>query len=64
MSNRVPDIDNVFTQLDAALCLLARAKGQQPQQTYFVEKTKNVRHLILDGGAFQVVMTVLEPEDK
>ena len=29
MSNKVPDVPNVFTQLEAALCLLARAKGEQ-----------------------------------
>jgi hypothetical protein len=57
---KAPDINNVFTQLDAALCLLARAKGDAPQKQYFFEKTPNVRMLVLDGGAYQVVLTLGE----
>jgi hypothetical protein len=65
MSNtKVPDVNNVFTQLDAALCLLARAKGEQSPKQFFFEQTPNVRKLVLDGGTFQVVLTQVEAEEK
>lgn len=62
MSNKVPDVPNVFTQLEAALCLLARAKGEQPARQYFYESTANVRHLLLDGGKYQIVLTKADEE--
>lgn len=60
---KTPDVNNVFTQLEAALCLLARAKGDQPGKQYFVTQTTNVRRLVLDGGVYQIVLTQVEPED-
>jgi hypothetical protein len=54
----IPNVDNVFTQLEAALCLLARAKGEVPAKAYFLKQSTNVSGLILDGGIFQVVITV------
>jgi hypothetical protein len=57
MATKAPDVNNAFTQLEAALCLLARAKGESPAAQYFTEKTQHVRVLTLDGAEFQVVMT-------
>lgn len=62
MSTKIPDVNNVFTQLDAALCLLARAKGETPQKQYFFESTSTVRTLVLDGGKFNIVLTQVEEE--
>jgi hypothetical protein len=59
-----PDVDGVFTQLDAALCLLARAKGESPAKQYFTATTPNVRRLRLDGAVFQIVLTHVEEDDK
>jgi len=63
MSKKIPDVTNVFIQLTAALSLLARAKGESPQDHYFVHSTPNVAKLYLDGGVYQVVMTKEDPED-
>ena len=57
------DVPNVFTQLEAALCLLARAKGENPQKQYFYNSTPNVAKLQLDGGTYQIVLTQEEPSD-
>ncbi len=63
--NKVPDVSNVFTQLDAGLCLLARAKGESPASQYFFHSTPCVAKLRLDGGVYQIVLTREEPtEDK
>jgi len=62
MTTKHPDVDNVFTQLEAALCLLARAKGETPQQVYFHASTVHVRRLLLDGKIFQVVLTDIDDE--
>lgn len=64
MTTKVPDVNNIFTQLEAALCLLARAKGEAPQKKYFFTRTTNVRGLLLDNGTFQVVITEItdDPE--
>ena len=62
MSTKIPDVPNVFTQLEAALCLLARAKGESPAKQYFFHSTPNVAKLQLDGGVYQIVLTREEPE--
>lgn len=64
MSNKIPDVPAVFKQLDAALCLLARAKGESPQKQYFFHSTPNVAKLQLDGGIYQLVLTQEDPEEK
>ena len=48
---------SVFTQLDAALCLLARAKGEEPQKEYFWHSTPNVAKMLLDGITYQIAIT-------
>ena len=62
MSHKIPDVPNVFTQLTAALSLLARAKGEEPKSQYFFNSTPNVAKLQLDGGTYQIVLTQEEPE--
>jgi len=64
VSKKTPDVPNVFTQLTAALSLLARAKGEEPQKQYFFNSTANVARLQLDGGIYQVVLTQIEEEEK
>jgi hypothetical protein len=61
MSGKTPDVSNVYTQLEAALCLLARAKGENPAKQYFYEVTPGICRLALDGGVFQVVVTTVDP---
>jgi hypothetical protein len=63
MSTNVTDVASVFLQLDAALCLLARAKGEKPQSQFFDQRSQHVCRLMLDGALFQVVITKVE-EDK
>ena len=60
---KTPDVPAVFKQLDAALCLLARAKGENPQKQYFFHSTPSVAKLQLDGGVYQIVLTQEEPSD-
>jgi hypothetical protein len=62
-TKKTPDVPNVFTQLTAALSLLARAKGENPQKQYFFNSTANVAKLHLDGGVYQIVLTQEEPSD-
>jgi len=64
MNNKIPDVNNVFTQLDAALALLARAKGSLPDPEYFHKSTESVRTLRLDGGFYQIVITQEEKEEQ
>ena len=64
MSNKIPDVQNVFIQLDAALCLLARSKGEAPQKQYFYHSTPNVAKLQLDGGTYQLVLTQESVDEK
>lgn len=61
MSRKIPDTDNVFTQLEAALCLLARAKGEAPAKQYFFKSTPSTAQLQLDGGTFNIVLTTQDP---
>jgi len=62
MATKIPDVPNVFVQLTAALSLLARAKGEEPQKQYFFHSTPNVAKLNLDGGTYQIVLTKEEPD--
>ena len=61
---KTPDVENVFKQLDAGLCLVARVKGENPAKQYFWHSTPSVAKLLLDGGAYQVVITKVEEEEK
>ena len=63
MPKKIPDVPNVFTQLEAALCLLSRAKGENPPTKFFFHSTPNVAKLQLDGGTYQIVLTQEEPSD-
>lgn len=63
MPKKIPDVPNVFTQLEAALCLLARAKGENPQPKFFFNSTPNVAKLQLDGGTYQIVLTAEDPPE-
>ena len=58
------NVDNAFNQLDGALCLWARAKGEQPAAEYFVKSTVNVRKLLLDGKVYQVVITSQDEDEE
>lgn len=53
-------VDNVFKQLDTALCLWSRAHGDNPQKSYFEEVTPGTRYLQL--GDICVMVTVSPPE--
>lgn len=64
MSQREPKIDNAFNQLDAALCLRARAIGEVPLKEYFHEVTPTVRRMLIDGVVFNVVVSLSEEEPK
>jgi len=57
MSTKLPDVASVFLQLDAALCLLSRAKGEKPPAQYFDQRSKHVCRLTLDGHTYQLVIT-------
>jgi hypothetical protein len=62
MSDRDKDIDQLFKELEGALCIWARAKGESPQKVYFHEVTPNVRRLLFNDKVFQVIVTI--PEDE
>lgn len=61
-SDRDTDVDNAFKQLDGALCIWSRAKGEQPLKQYFHEVTPNVRRMLLDDKIYQVIITVANDE--
>lgn len=61
--NRKPDVDDVFSQLEAGLVIVDRVKQREPQKSYFRKVTTNVRRLMLDGKEFQVVLTEIEEDD-
>jgi hypothetical protein len=61
--HKIPDVENVFKQLDAGLCLVARVKGENPQKQYFFHSTPNVAKLQLDGGTYQLVLTKVDEEE-
>jgi hypothetical protein len=64
MNDNDKAVNDAFKQLDGALCLWARAKGEQPANSYFRESTVSVRELTLDGVKYQVVLTKVLDEDK
>lgn len=63
-TKKSPDVEKIFSALDAALCLRARASGEQPAKQYFWHSTPNVAKLLLDGGIFQIVLTPADEEDR
>lgn len=67
MSRKIPDANDVFTQLDAALCLLARAKGERPASEYFSlvpDMETDVRKLSLDGGIYSIAIIKMGEENE
>lgn len=65
MSNdsvRDKDIDQLVKELDGALCIWARAKGETPQKIYFHEVTPTTLRLLFNDQVFQVEIS--KPEDK
>lgn len=63
--SKVPNEDAVFMQLEGALILLARAKGEQPARSYLEAMDgSNSRLLKLDGGEYVVAIVQLPPEEK
>jgi glucose dehydrogenase len=51
---RDPRIDDAFKQLDGALCLWARAKGETPMKQYIHEVTPDVRRVLVGDVVFIV----------
>lgn len=58
-----PRIDDAFKQLDGALCIWARARGETPMKKYFHEVTPNVRRVIIGDTVFQMILTVPDEEE-
>jgi hypothetical protein len=58
---RDPVVDDAFKQLDGALCIWARAKGEQPQKAYFHEVNPYMRRLLLGDQIFEV--TIVPADD-
>lgn len=56
--SRDPKVDDAFKQLEGALCIWARAKGESPMKQYFHEVTANVRRVIIGDTVFQMILTV------
>jgi len=53
----VPDDNDVFKQLEGALCLWARAKGEVPAKSYFnVLEDSRSRILALDGHQYIIAI--------
>lgn len=61
-NKRDDKIDSAFEQLEGALCIWARAKGEQPLKKYFYEVMPNVRRMILDNKVYEIVLTVVNDE--
>lgn len=61
--SRDPKIDDAFKQLDGALCIWARAKGETPMKQYIHEITPNVRRIIIGDTIFQVILSVPVDEE-
>lgn len=59
--NRDPGVDDAFKQLDGALCIWARAKGETPLREYFHEVTPNSKRMLLGDKVFLV--TIAEAKD-
>lgn len=62
MSDRDQNIDQLVKELEGALCIWARAKGEQPQKLYFHEVTPNVHRLLFGDKVFQLVITATTDE--
>ncbi len=59
---RDPKIDDAFTQLDGALCIWSRAKGEQPLKQYIEEVTPNTRRVLIGDTVFVFTVTVAEDQ--
>lgn len=64
MSERDPRIDSAFKELDGALCIWARAKGENPAPEYFHEVTPNIRRVIIGDAVYQMILTVADEDTK
>lgn len=66
MSNneRDPSIDDAFNQLDGALCIWSRAKGETPFRQNFHEVSPNVRRMLLGDKIYQVVITEVKDDEE
>lgn len=62
MSTRDPKVDDAFNQLDGALCIWDRAKGESPKKQYFHEVTCNVRRVLIGDTVFQMILTVADDD--
>ncbi len=64
MTDRNSDVDDVYKQLEGALCIWSRAKGESPQQLYFHEETPNSRRLLFGDKIYNVVITPVGAESE
>lgn len=55
-------VDDAFKQLDGALCIWARAKGESPMKQYIHKMSNNVRRMLIGDNVFQVIITVADEE--
>ena len=62
MSERDKDVDQAYKELDGALCIWARAKGETPLKQYFHEVSPNVRRMLLNDKVYQVIVTLADDE--
>lgn len=62
ITHRNEDVDDAFKQLDGALCLWARAKGENPMKQYFHEVTPIHRRMIIGDVVFDVTITLADDE--
>jgi len=63
-NTRDPKIEDAFKQLDGALCIWARAKGEQPLKQYFHEVTPFIRRVIIGDVVYQMILSVADDEDQ
>ena len=59
--NRDPRLDKAFNELDGALCIWARAKGETPLKQYVHEVTPKSRRVLIGDLVFLV--TLVEDEE-
>jgi hypothetical protein len=65
VNDRDTRIDDAFKQIDGALCIWARAKGEQPlKQGYLTEVTPCVRRILIGDTVYQCILTVADDETK
>jgi hypothetical protein len=57
-------VEDAFKQLDGALCIWARAKGETPLKQYFHQVTPNVRRVLIGETVYQMILTVADEEDQ